>query len=75
MLWAAFAVVFLILWAVAFAAMPAVRWLGRRFARLIARSAKIETFVSAQHERVRDYLPVIIIVIAGAALTAWAFGP
>ena len=71
-LWGVFLTVFLISWAVLYAAMPAVRFLGRRFSRLIARSAKIENFFTTQHKRVAEYLPVIIIVVAGAALAAWA---
>lgn len=68
MLWGAFFIVFLILWSVAYAAMPAVRFVGHRLARLVARSSRIENFVSAR----RAYLPVVLIVVVGGLLTAWA---
>ena len=68
MLWALFAVVFLLLWALVYAAMPAVRFLGRRGTRLIARSAHLNDLVV----RHKEWLPVLVIVIAGAALTMWA---
>lgn len=72
MLWAAFVVVFLILWAVLYASMPAVRLFGRSLMRLIARSARLQQFVARQRDRFAGYLPVLMIVVAGAALTAWA---
>ena len=68
MLWAAFIFTFLILWALFYAAMPAVRFLGHRLARLTARSARIDALV-AKH---KEYLPILVIVVAGALLTAWA---
>src|SRR5688572_4303691 len=48
--------------------MPAVRFVGHRSARLIARSSRIQNFVSAR----KAYLPVVLIVAAGGLLTAWA---
>jgi undecaprenyl-diphosphatase len=68
MLWTIFFIVFLILWSVFYAAMPAVRFLGHRLARLVARSSRIQGFVSAR----KAYLPVVLIVVAGGLLTAWA---
>ena len=68
LLWAAFIITFLVLWAVAYAAMPAVRFTGHGLARLIARSTRIQGFVS----RRKDYWPVLVIVVVGALLTAWA---
>src|SRR4051812_19868367 len=68
MLWAVFITTFLILWVAAYAAMPALRFLGRHFARLIARSTRIQGFVTKR----KDYWPVVLIVIAGGLLTAWA---
>jgi undecaprenyl-diphosphatase len=67
-LWAIFISVFLILWAVFYAAMPAVRFVGHGLARLTARSSRIQKFVSAR----KAYLPVVLIVLAGGLLSAWA---
>jgi undecaprenyl-diphosphatase len=72
MLFVIFAVVFLILWAVVYATLPAVKHLGQVIARLIARSARAEKFVTTTRERFKNYLPVAAILIAGALLTAWA---
>jgi membrane-associated phospholipid phosphatase len=68
LLWLAFFLTFLLLWAVAYAAMPAVRFAGHHFARLIARSARIQEFVNAR----KDYVPVVGIVVIGAIAGAWA---
>jgi membrane-associated phospholipid phosphatase len=67
-LWGIFFVVFLILWSVAYAAMPAVRFAGHHLARFVARSARIQGFITER----KAYLPVVLIVAAGALLTAWA---
>jgi undecaprenyl-diphosphatase len=67
MLWIAFIITFLVLWAVLYAALPALRWIGRRLARLIARSSHVNDLV-AKH---KEWLPVVVIVVAGALLTAW----
>jgi undecaprenyl-diphosphatase len=72
MLFIAFATLFLVLWAVVYATLPAVRHLGQVLARLVARSAWATRIVSGTRERYRNYLPVIVILIAGALLTAWA---
>src|SRR5664279_1532863 len=72
MLFLIFAAVFLILWAVVYATLPAVRHLGQLLARLMARSAWATMFVSKTHDRFKNYLPVAAILIAGALLTAWA---
>src|SRR5438270_1400121 len=72
MLYAAFAATFLILWAVVYAALPAVRHLGRVLAKMLARSARVTRFVSTTGERFKNYLPVAAIVIAGLLFTAWA---
>src|SRR4051794_14446946 len=72
MLFVAFAVTFLILWAVVYAALPAIRHLGRLLARVMARSARVTRFVSTTSERFKNYLPVAAIVIGGALFTAWA---
>jgi membrane-associated phospholipid phosphatase len=72
MLFVAFAGTFLILWALVYAALPALRHLGRMLARVMARSARVTRFVSTTGERLKNYLPVAAILIAGALFTAWA---
>src|SRR3954471_23076311 len=72
MLFLAFALTFLIFWAVIYATLPTIRRLGRLLARLIARSARATRFVSTARERYKKYLPVLAVLIAGALLTAWA---
>jgi undecaprenyl-diphosphatase len=67
-----FTVVFLVLWAVVYATLPAVRHLGQMLARLIARSAWATKFVASTQKRYKSYLPVVLILAAGALLTAWA---
>jgi membrane-associated phospholipid phosphatase len=72
MLFLAFVVTFLILWAAVYATLPAIRHLGQLLARLIARSSRATRFVSTARERYKKYLPVLAILIAGGLLTAWA---
>ena len=72
MLFVIFAAVFLVLWAVVYATLPAVRHLGQVLARLLARSAWATKWISSTHDRFKNYLPVAVILIAGALLTAWA---
>src|SRR5438067_1700507 len=72
MLFVAFTATFLILWAVVYASLPAIRHIGRVLARLMARSARMTRFISTTRERYKNYLPVVAILIAGAVLTAWA---
>ena len=72
MLFVAFAVTFLIFWAVVYAALPAIRHLGRLLARVTARSARVTRFVSTTRERFKNYLPVAAILIGGVLFTAWA---
>lgn len=79
MLFAAFVVLFLILWGVLYATLPLIRrgetMLTRRIAQLGARWALFGRFGGYARERVkpyRMYLPVVLIVVAGAVVTAWA---
>jgi membrane-associated phospholipid phosphatase len=72
MLFAAFIATFLILWALVYAALPAVRHVGQLLARLMARSARVNRFVSTTGQRFKNYLPVAAILIGGALFTAWA---
>jgi undecaprenyl-diphosphatase len=72
MLFLIFAAVFLVLWAVVYATLPAVRHLGQVLASLLARSKWATRFLSRTRDRFKNYLPVAAILIAGALLTAWA---
>lgn len=72
MLFVAFAAIFLVLWAVVYAALPALQHLGQLLADLIARSTRAARIVSTARERYQKYLPVAAILIAGALITAWA---
>src|SRR5436305_14891160 len=72
MLFVAFVLTFLILWAVVYATLPAVRHIGQALARLITRSALASRIVSTTRERYSNYLPVAAIVIVGALFTIWA---
>jgi membrane-associated phospholipid phosphatase len=72
MLFVIFAAVFLVLWAVVYATLPAVRQLGLVLARLLARNAWATKWISSTHDRFKNYLPVVAILVAGALLTAWA---
>src|ERR1700682_4478208 len=72
MLFLAFTLTFLILWALVYGTLPAVRYLGQVLARLIARSGPANHVVSTNRGRYKRYLPVLAILIAGGLLTAWA---
>lgn len=72
MIIAGFVVLFLILWAMFYAALPALRHIGRRAAAFAARFTRVERIFSSADKRFRNYLPVVVIVVAGALLTAWA---
>src|SRR5260370_10502671 len=72
LLFAAFFVLFLILWAVYYSALPAVRaaiaFGGRAGARVAERFPRVTSVVRGG----RAYLPVLVILMAGALITAWA---
>ena len=72
MIIAGFAVLFLILWAIVYATLPAIRHLGRQAAAFAARFTRFERVFSNAEKRFRIYVPVVVIVVAGALLTAWA---
>ena len=79
MFFAAFVALFLILWGVLYATLPLMRrggtLLTRRLAGLSARSALIGRFGGYARDRVkpfRMYLPVALMVVGGAVVTAWA---
>ena len=72
LLFAAFILLFLVLWAVYYSVLPAVRsaiaFGGRMGARLAQRFPRVTSRVQPW----RVYVPVVIIVVAGALITAWA---
>ena len=59
---AVFAAIFLVLWGVFYATLPALRHGARFLPKSIARA----------QERYASYLPIVAIVVAGLALTAWS---
>ena len=74
MFFSAFVVVFLILWCVVYAALPAF-WSGTTtaasyVARLSMRFKRVQGWVT-RASRFRDYAPVVALVLAGALATAW----
>jgi undecaprenyl-diphosphatase len=69
---AVFAGVFLLLWGLFYLTLPALRHGGRLTAALVARNMRVHKFVTSTHERFRDYIPILILLIVGIALTAWA---
>ncbi len=71
MIIAGFLLLFLILWAIFYAGLPALRHLGRVAAAFVARFTRVERIFTSAQKRFRNYIPVAVIVIAGALLTAW----
>jgi len=75
MLYAAFIIVFAALWALFAAGMPRIlrglHSVANRFAALSMRYGVVQRVVH-HASRFRDYLPVLLIVIAGGLLAAWA---
>lgn len=67
-----FAGVLLLLWGLFYVTLRTIRHGGRLSAALIARNMRVHKFVSGAQERFRDYLPIIVLIVAGAALTAWS---
>ena len=72
MLYLAIALLFLTLWGVFYAALPLLRHGNKFAATLIARASVRWTRLARMNERYAAYLPVALIVIGGALLTAWA---
>jgi undecaprenyl-diphosphatase len=78
-IFAALLALFLILWSVLYAMLPLLRrggaTLTRRLTRLRENSARLGRWSGYARERwkpFRAYLPIALIVVAGAVLTAWA---
>jgi undecaprenyl-diphosphatase len=67
-----FTALFLFLWGLFYVTLPALRHGGRLAAAVTARNMRVHKFVSSAHERFRDYIPIAVLVVAGAALTAWS---
>jgi membrane-associated phospholipid phosphatase len=74
MFFAAFAIAFLILWGIVYAALPtlgrALQFVASGVIRISQRYRNGQRFVTYA-SRFRDYLPVAVILVAGLALTAW----
>jgi len=64
MLWLAFIALFLVLWALLYPAMHALRYGGRHASRLIARWSRIDRYAA--------YLPIVLIILVGGLATVWA---
>src|SRR5438067_8139544 len=67
-----FAALFLLLWGLFYLTLPALRHGGRLAAAVVTRNLRVQKFVTTTHERVRDYIPIAVLIVAGAALTAWS---
>jgi undecaprenyl-diphosphatase len=67
-LFAAFAVIFLLLWALIYFALPLLRHPIAYIANRITRYAIVEKHIS----RFRAYGPIVALLVIGAALSAWA---
>src|SRR5258707_12414784 len=72
MFFAAFVIVFLVTWAVVYASMPAARGIVSFLARAVVRNARVAKLVDRHGQRLRDYWPVVALLVAGATLTVWA---
>lgn len=72
MLYFAFVAVFLILWGCFYGAIPTLEHAtavpARAFARLAARYGRVGRFTN----RVKAYVPIVLIVVAGGLIVAWA---
>jgi membrane-associated phospholipid phosphatase len=68
----AFLAVFLLLWGLIYATLPALRRAGALAARGLARLSLRYARIGALTRRFTPYLPIAIVVIAGGLLTAWA---
>jgi undecaprenyl-diphosphatase len=69
---AAFVGLFLVLWAIVYAALPARRRFLSPLAQAIVRNARVAKLVQRHGQALRDYWPVIVLVLLGAAVTAYA---
>lgn len=72
MFFAAFVIVFLVTWAVVYASIPAAHGTAAFLARAVVRNARVAKLVERHGQRLRDYWPVVALLVVGAALTVWA---
>jgi membrane-associated phospholipid phosphatase len=72
MFFGAFALAFLVVWGLVYAAMPASRGIVSILARMVVRNARAARLLDTHGPRIRNYWPVVALLVAGAALTAWA---
>lgn len=72
MLYAAFVILFLILWAIFYAALPLLRHTSKIGANALARLSVRWAGLGKLQERYSVYLPIAVMVIGGAIFTAWA---
>jgi membrane-associated phospholipid phosphatase len=68
----AFAIAFLVVWGLVYAVMPAARGIVSIMARTVVRNARVAKLLDTHGRRIRNYWPVVALLVAGAALTAWA---
>ena len=72
MLYIIFVAVFLVLWAIAYAAVPLLRRVGKIGARLASRASVRYERIGHFTSRFKAYAPIALILAVGALLTAWA---
>ncbi|SRR5260221_6859202 len=72
MFFGAFVIVFLAVWGLVYATMPAGRGLLSFAARTVVRNARVAKLVDTHGHQLRRYWPVVALLVAGGALTAWA---
>jgi undecaprenyl-diphosphatase len=63
---------FLVLWALFYAALPLLRRAGALAAHVLARAADRYTRVASLTTRYGGYLPIIVVAVAGAVLITWS---
>jgi len=67
-----FGALFLLLWAALSVSLPLLRRAGALVARVLARASARWSRIGTLSQRFDPYLPVALVVVAGAFLTAWA---
>jgi undecaprenyl-diphosphatase len=72
MFFLAFVVLFLLTWGVVYAAAPVLRGGASYLARFVVRNVRVTKLMETHGQRLRDYWPVVALLLLGAALTAWA---
>ena len=63
---------FLLLWGLFYLTLPALRHGGRLAAAVVARNMRVHKVVTSAQDRFRAYIPIAVLIVAGAALTAWS---